>query len=90
MQWTVHVYVYKGSRLSLCRVEYCNWTLKIVLMGVQGTLFPNSTLFIPQVFGRHIASDRLVSGAYKTEYGEQQELAAVTEKVFIEAQTHVE
>lgn len=34
-----------------------------------------------KVFGRHIASDRLVSGAYKTEYGEQQELAAVTEKI---------
>ncbi|XP_042874391.1 methylmalonyl-CoA mutase, mitochondrial-like [Penaeus japonicus] len=34
-----------------------------------------------KVFGRHIATDRLVSGAYKTEYGEQQELAAVTEKI---------
>ncbi|XP_047477554.1 methylmalonyl-CoA mutase, mitochondrial-like [Penaeus chinensis] len=34
-----------------------------------------------KVFGRHIASDRLVSGAYKTEYGEQQDLAAVTEKI---------
>ncbi|XP_042220504.1 methylmalonyl-CoA mutase, mitochondrial-like [Homarus americanus] len=40
------------------------------------------------VFGRHVASDRLVSGAYKTEYGDQHELDAVTAKIddFIEAE----
>lgn len=39
-------------------------------------------LFVnPQVFGRHTASDRLVSGAYKTEYGDQDELDAVSDKV---------
>lgn len=35
-----------------------------------------------QAFGRHIATDRLVSGAYKTEYGDQQDLEAVTAKVY--------
>ncbi|KAK4298241.1 hypothetical protein Pmani_029399 [Petrolisthes manimaculis] len=34
-----------------------------------------------KVFGRHTASDRLVSGAYKTEYGNQDELHAVTAKI---------
>ncbi len=29
------------------------------------------------VFGRHVASDRMVSGAYKTEYGEAEEIDAV-------------
>lgn len=33
------------------------------------------------VFGRHVASDRLVSGAYRTEYGESKEIAAVSEAV---------
>ena len=34
-----------------------------------------------KVFGRHVASDRLVSGAYRTEYGESDEIAAVTEAI---------
>ncbi|XP_063887775.1 methylmalonyl-CoA mutase, mitochondrial-like [Scylla paramamosain] len=34
-----------------------------------------------KVFGRHVAKDRLVSGAYKTEYGDQDELSAVTAKI---------
>jgi len=34
-----------------------------------------------KVFGRHIASDRLVSGAYKTEYGESDEISAVTQAI---------
>lgn len=33
------------------------------------------------VFGRHIASDRLVSGAYKTEYGENEEVDNVIRRV---------
>lgn len=33
------------------------------------------------MFGRHVASDRLVSGAYRSEYGEASELHAVLEKV---------
>lgn len=33
------------------------------------------------VFGRHVASDRLVSGAYRTEYGESEEITAVTEAI---------
>ncbi|CAG5120272.1 unnamed protein product [Candidula unifasciata] len=41
---------------------------------------------LEEVFGRHVATDRLVSGAYKTEFGEAEELQAVTERVkkFIE------
>ena len=35
----------------------------------------------PQVFGRHVATDRLVSGAYKTEYGESDEISSVRSKV---------
>ncbi|XP_053650705.1 methylmalonyl-CoA mutase, mitochondrial isoform X2 [Cherax quadricarinatus] len=40
------------------------------------------------VFGRHVASDRLVSGAYKTEFGDQHELEAVTAKIneFVEVE----
>jgi len=34
-----------------------------------------------KVFGRHVASDRLVSGAYRTEYGESDEITAVTEAI---------
>jgi len=34
-----------------------------------------------KVFGRHVASDRLVSGAYKTEYGESDEISAVTQAI---------
>eukprot|EP00095_Tigriopus_kingsejongensis_P009809 snap_masked-scaffold239_size242058-processed-gene-0.6 protein:Tk09809 transcript:snap_masked-scaffold239_size242058-processed-gene-0.6-mRNA-1 annotation:"hypothetical protein DAPPUDRAFT_311841" len=32
-------------------------------------------------FGRHVANDRLVSGAYRTEYGEAEEIQAVTKKI---------
>jgi len=43
---------------------------------------------IEKVYGRHVASDRLVSGAYKQEYAHQEELAAVTAKIdeFVEAE----
>lgn len=34
-----------------------------------------------QVFGRHVAKDRMVSGAYKNEYGDAQEIQAVTDAV---------
>ena len=30
-----------------------------------------------RVFGRHVANDRMVSGAYRTEYGESEEIIAV-------------
>jgi len=33
------------------------------------------------VFGRHVATGRLVSGAYKTEYGDVEELSNVSERV---------
>ncbi len=33
------------------------------------------------VFGRHVASDRLVSGAYRNEYGETDDIKKVTEAV---------
>ncbi len=33
------------------------------------------------VFGRHVASDRMVSGAYRTEYGEASEIEAVSKAV---------
>ncbi|XP_064613593.1 methylmalonyl-CoA mutase, mitochondrial-like [Liolophura sinensis] len=34
-----------------------------------------------KVFGRHVATSRLVSGAYKSEFGEGEEIAAVTKRV---------
>lgn len=34
-----------------------------------------------KVFGRHVATGRLVSGAYKTEYGETDEIAKVIKRV---------
>ncbi|KAK3108801.1 hypothetical protein FSP39_016078 [Pinctada imbricata] len=34
-----------------------------------------------KVYGRHVASDRLVSGAYKTEYGEVEEIDKVIKRV---------
>ncbi|XP_035220959.1 methylmalonyl-CoA mutase, mitochondrial-like [Stegodyphus dumicola] len=39
------------------------------------------TQAMEEVFGRHVAADRLVSGAYKSEYGESEELEAVRLKV---------
>ncbi|XP_069181961.1 methylmalonyl-CoA mutase, mitochondrial [Procambarus clarkii] len=43
------------------------------------------------VFGRHVASIRLVSGAYSTEYADQQELDAVKDKIteFAEAEGRI-
>lgn len=34
-----------------------------------------------QVVGRHVASDRMVSGAYKTEFGESDEISQCIKKV---------
>ena len=34
-----------------------------------------------KVFGRHVASDRMVSGAYRSEYGENSEIEAVTKAI---------
>lgn len=34
-----------------------------------------------QVFKRHVASDRMVSGAYKTEYGEAEEIQEVSNRI---------
>ena len=39
------------------------------------------------VFGRHVATSRLVSGAYKTEYGDMDELTNVSKR--IEVGTHL-
>jgi methylmalonyl-CoA mutase len=36
---------------------------------------------VDQVCGRHVASDRMVSGAYKTEYGEADEIKGCIKKV---------
>merc|ERR1719346_740042 len=33
------------------------------------------------VYGRHVASDKMVSGAYRAEYGETNEITAVTEAI---------
>ena len=33
------------------------------------------------VFGRHVATGRLVSGAYKTEYGDMEELTNISKRV---------
>jgi methylmalonyl-CoA mutase len=34
-----------------------------------------------RVYGRHVATDRLVSGAYRTEYGESEEILAVARAI---------
>merc|ERR1712098_686186 len=36
------------------------------------------SLAMEKVFGRHVASDKMVSGAYRSEYGENSEIEAVT------------
>ena len=43
---------------------------------------PKSDKYVsPQVFGRHVASDRMVSGAYRNEYGETSDIDQVVEAV---------
>ena len=39
------------------------------------------TQAMESVYGRHVASDRLVSGAYRTEYGETEEITAVANAI---------
>merc|ERR1719474_1230430 len=39
------------------------------------------SLAMEKVFGRHVASDKMVSGAYRSEYGETNEIKAVTEAI---------
>lgn len=34
-----------------------------------------------KIFKRHVATDRMVSGAYKSEYGSDDEISAVLERV---------
>lgn len=36
------------------------------------------TQAMERVYGRHVANDRMVSGAYRTEYGESEEIVAVS------------
>ena len=36
---------------------------------------------LEQVWGRHVAQDRLVSGAYKTEYGGSTEIDAIVTRI---------
>lgn len=38
------------------------------------------TQAMEKIFGRHVAADRMVSGAYRSEYGDADELAAVRER----------
>ena len=43
---------------------------------------PKSDKYVSlQVFGRHVASDRMVSGAYRNEYGETSDIDLVVEAV---------
>jgi len=39
------------------------------------------SLAMEKVFGRHVASDRMVSGAYRAEYGEDKDILAVSEAI---------
>ena len=39
------------------------------------------TQAMERVFGRHVATDRLVSGAYRTEYGETEDILAVARAI---------
>ena len=38
-------------------------------------------IFFAKVVGRHVASDRMVSGAYKTEFGDSDEISQCMKKV---------
>jgi hypothetical protein len=40
-----------------------------------------------KVFGRHVATGRLVSGAYKTEYGDSDEISKVMKRVEVRLQS---
>jgi len=39
------------------------------------------TTAMEKVFGRHVATGRLVSGAYRTEYGASDEISKVMERI---------
>ena len=39
------------------------------------------TQAMERVYGRHVANDRLVSGAYRSEYGETEEISAVAKAI---------
>ena len=39
------------------------------------------SIYFPQVWGRHVAQDRLVSGAYKTEYGGSTEIDSIMTRI---------
>lgn len=39
------------------------------------------TSAMEKVYGRHVASDRMVSGAYKTEYGDEDEITKIIKRV---------
>ena len=39
------------------------------------------------VFGRHVATGRLVSGAYKTEYGDMEDLTNVSKRIEVRTVT---
>lgn len=39
------------------------------------------TYAMEKVYGRHVASDRMVSGAYKTEYGAEEEISKIIKRV---------
>ena len=43
-----------------------------------------------QVYGRYVASDRMVSGAYKTEYSDADELSKVMARVEVGGLEHTD
>ena len=45
------------------------------------------TSAMEKVFGRHVATGRLVSGAYKTEYGDSTEISKVMERIKVREQS---
>lgn len=50
------------------------WQLETILIFVR---------YFTKVFGRHVASDRMVSGAYKSEYGDADEITKCLNEVAV-------
>ena len=62
------VYIQPSPRHTLSFVQQIYLVNKVILV------------VIFKVFGRHVASDRMVSGAYKSEYGDSEEITLCLEE----------
>ena len=62
------------------RIKISVLPISIYLAFLFAIPFPETVLTL-QVFGRHVPSNRVVSGAYKNEFGENQEIDATINAV---------